>query len=139
MRLVGKYLIALAVFLVIDLVWLGVVAREFYAEQIGHLLKAPNWAAAFLFYLLYIGGLMYLILLPNQEKSERWLFGRGAVFGLVAYGAYDLTNLAVLEGWPVLVTVVDMVWGGVLTGSVAFLSVWAWRRFGLVQGETGNG
>ena len=128
MDLVGKYLISMGVFLSIDLVWLGLVAKNFYAGQIGQLMaKDVTWTAALLFYLIYVAGLMYLVMLPNETAGYRELFIKGAVVGLMAYGAYDLTNLAVLKDWPVVVTVVDIVWGMVLTGTVAVASVWLWK------------
>jgi uncharacterized membrane protein len=117
-----KYLAAygttLVVFLIIDGVWLGVVARSFYVQQIGDLLRpAPNFGVAGLFYALYV------VVFPALHHGT-WLTAAlfGALFGLVAYATYDLTNLATLQGWPVVMSVVDMVWGAVLTASVSVVS-----------------
>lgn len=120
--MLGKlYLIALPVFFAIDLVWLGVVARNFYRRQIGGLMRSPvNWPAAVLFYLLFILGLVVLVIDPAVDR-ESWVraVGYGALFGFVAYATYDLTNLATLRDWPLPVTVVDLIWGAVLAASVS--------------------
>lgn len=118
------YAIALPVFLAIDLIWLGLVAKNFYAEQIGSLMKTDvNWIAAFIFYLLFIVGLVVFVITPAMEKnswSHALLFG--ALFGLVCYATYDLTNLAVAKDWPLLVTIVDLIWGSVLAASVSTIT-----------------
>lgn len=132
------YLKTLALFLVIDMVWLGVVAREFYSRQIGFLLTDNvNWAAAIIFYLLFVYGLVVFAISPALlAKSAVKALKLGGLFGLICYATYDLTNLATLSGWPVLVTVVDMVWGTVLGGLVAYLSYFlnGYQRGGVVQG-----
>lgn len=114
------YLLTIPVFFLIDMVWLGFVARNFYREQIGHLLGDVNWVAAVIFYLIYIVGIVLFAINP-AIKSGSWttalLFG--ALFGFFAYATYDFTNLATLKDWPILVTIVDIVWGTVLTGVVA--------------------
>lgn len=115
------YLIALPVFFAIDMVWLGFIARNFYRGQIGSLLKDDvNWTAAVSFYLLFIGGLVYFVIEPAL-KSGSWSQALlvGALFGFMMYATYDLTNLATLKDWPILVTFVDMVWGMVLAASVS--------------------
>lgn len=108
-------------FFAIDLVWIGVVAQSFYREHLGHLMRAdPLWPAALLFYGLYIAGILVFAVLPGLE-AESW--GRtvalGAFLGLFAYATFDLTCLALFEGFPPIVVVVDLVWGTVLTASVA--------------------
>jgi uncharacterized membrane protein len=118
------YLIALLVFFALDMVWLGLVAKNFYANQIGFLMKPNiNWVAAIVFYLLFIIGLVVFVITPALEKGS-WtnalLFG--ALFGLITYATYDLTNLATLKDWPILVTIVDLIWGAVLAGSVSVAS-----------------
>jgi len=115
------FLIALPVFFVIDMVWLVLVAKKFYQEQIGFLMKPDiNWFAAIIFYLLFITGLVIFVISPAVEKHS-WvdaiLFG--ALFGLITYATYDLTNLATLKDWPLLVTVVDLIWGTVLAASIS--------------------
>jgi uncharacterized membrane protein len=115
------FLIALPVFFVIDMVWLVLVAKKFYQEQIGFLMKPDiNWAAAIIFYLLFIGGLVIFVISPAVEKHS-WVHALvfGALFGLITYATYDLTNLATLQNWPLLVTVVDLIWGSVLASSIS--------------------
>jgi len=115
------YLIAVAVFFTIDLVWLGVVAQRFYQNQIGFLLSPRvNWPAAITFYLIYIVGMVFFAIRPAlaQDRWEVALF-TGAFFGFITYATYDLTNLATLKDWPLLVTVVDLLWGTTLGASVS--------------------
>jgi len=116
-------------FLVIDMIWLGIVARGFYREQIGFLLApSPNWIAAFAFYLLFIAGVLVFVVLPGLEaESIRAALWRGALFGLITYATYDLTNLATVKDWPLLVTFVDLAWGSVLSASVAAIGYAAGR------------
>jgi uncharacterized membrane protein len=123
-RAVGMYVITLLIFFAIDLVWLGVVAKNFYRQHIGHLLSADvNWPAALLFYAIYIGGIVFFAIKPAFEAGgAARALAYGAAFGFVAYATYDLTNQATMRDWPVLVTVVDLVWGTALTAAVAFLS-----------------
>ncbi len=118
------YLITLAVFFLIDMLWLGLVARGFYRRQLGGLLSPTvNWPAAILFYLLFIAGLQIFVVAPalggGGALPALW---RGALFGLIAYATYDLTNLATLKDWPLTVTIVDLGWGAVLGGTVSAVS-----------------
>jgi len=118
------YLIALPIFFGIDMVWLGLVAKNFYARHIGFLLTPNiNWIAAIVFYLLFIAGLVVFVIYPAILKHS-WLQALllGAFFGLVTYATYDLTNLATIKNWPLLVTVVDLAWGAFLGGSVSGLT-----------------
>jgi uncharacterized membrane protein len=118
------YAITLPIFFGIDLVWLSVVARNFYRQHLGHLLSAQvNWGAAILFYLLFIAGIVFFAVRPALEAggATRALLN-GALFGLCAYATYDLTNQATMKDWPLIVTVVDLAWGVVLTAAVACLS-----------------
>jgi uncharacterized membrane protein len=118
------YVLTVPVFFAVDMVWLGLIAKPFYARHIGHLMAAKvRWTPALLFYFLYIAGILFFAVLPAVERGS---LGRavlaGALLGLLAYATYDLTNLATLRDWPLLVTVIDLVWGMVLTGGVAALS-----------------
>lgn len=118
------YLAALAAFLVIDMIWLGGVARGFYRQQLGALMSpSVNWAAAILFYLLFIAGLLVFVVAPGlRSGSLGQVLLAGAFFGLVTYATYDLTNLATLRNWPWVMTVVDMLWGTVLATAVSGIS-----------------
>lgn len=115
------YLITLIAFLSIDMVWLGLVARTFYRKHIGFLMTPrPNWIAAILFYLLFIAGVLVFVVAPGlKQQSLNGIFLRAALFGLITYATYDLTNLATVKNWPVTVTIVDLVWGTVLTIAVS--------------------
>jgi uncharacterized membrane protein len=126
------YLLTLAVFLVIDLVWLGLVARNLYRKYLGYLMSpSPNWLAAILFYLLFIAGLLIFAVVPGlQGESMNKAVLLGALFGLFTYATYDLTNQATIKDWPVIITVVDMIWGMVLAASVSWISflLGAWLK-----------
>ena len=118
------FLIALPVFFAVDLVWLIFVARSFYQKQIGFLMKPDiNWSAAIIFYLLFIAGLVTFVISPAVDKHS-WVHAIlfGALFGLITYATYDLTNLATIKGWPLLVTVVDLTWGSVLAASISVIT-----------------
>ena len=123
-RALSIYAITLPIFFAIDLVWLGVVAKNFYRQHLGHLLGPQvNWGAAILFYLLFIAGIVFFAVRPALEThSAMRALAYGAFFGFLAYATYDLTNQATMKNWPVLVTVIDLAWGTVLTATVAFLS-----------------
>jgi uncharacterized membrane protein len=124
------YFLTLFIFLGIDMFWLGWVAPKFYKSQIGHLMaETANLPAAGVFYLLFIGALVYFIVRPAIGGGEmRNVILRGALFGLVTYATYDLTNLATLRDWPLLVTAVDLVWGTILTATTSAFSVWLGRK-----------
>lgn len=118
---VTAFVAALIAMAVVDGIWLGAVARGFYRKHLGFLMAdRPNWIAAVAFYLLYVLGVTVFAALPGADAGSvleaAW---RGALFGLVAYATYDLTNAATLRGWPNRVTIVDMAWGTVLTAVVA--------------------
>ena len=120
------YVITLVVFLVLDAIWLGVIAPRFYRVQISFLMAdRPKWLAAGVFYLIFVAGLVLFVVSPGvREGSLVKAALRGALFGLVTYATYDLTNLATVAGWPLLVTVVDLGWGTVLAMTTTLLSVW---------------
>jgi uncharacterized membrane protein len=123
------YLCVLVVMLVLDGIWLGVIATDWYEAAIGHLMAdAPSWPAALAFYLLYPLGLVIFGVMPNEASSLGRAAGRGALFGLFAYATYDLTNLAMLADWPVYISVLDIVWGGVLSGLSVAAGKWMLGR-----------
>jgi uncharacterized membrane protein len=118
------YLITLAVFFAVDMLWLGIVAKSFYRRYLGFLLSPKvNWASAVLFYLLFIVGLLVFAVRPavaaGAPLQALWL---GALLGLICYATYDLTNQATIKDWPVIVTVIDLFWGTVLGGVVSYIS-----------------
>jgi uncharacterized membrane protein len=125
------YLITLAVFFLIDMIWLGAVAKGFYSRRLGTLMRPKIvWPAAILFYLLFIVGLLVFVVRPALAGGEPFqALPFGALFGLIAYATYDLTNLATMKDWPLVITIVDLAWGACLGGLVSWLSALLARRF----------
>lgn len=112
------------VFFLVDLVWLGVISKNLYRKYLGHLMTPNvNWTAALLFYILFIAGLVFFVVNPALEKeSLRYAILAGGFFGLIAYGTYDLTNLATLKDWPLTITVIDLLWGTFLNAATSGLT-----------------
>lgn len=118
------YLVTFATFLAIDMIWLGVVARDFYQRQLGFILAThPNWFAAIFFYMLFVTGIIVFVVGPGlRANSIKTTLLLGALFGLITYATYDLTNLATIKNWPLLITFVDIIWGVILSVTVSFVS-----------------
>lgn len=118
------YLTALVIFMVIDMFWLGLIAKNFYQQQLGFLMKAKaNLLAALIFYFIFIFGLVVFVIAPGVAKnSVNDVIMYGALFGLVGYATYDFSNLATLKNWPFLVTLVDMLWGTMVASLVSLLT-----------------
>ena len=129
---VKLWVIAAVVFLALDMVWLVWLGRHFYVDEIGTLLREqPGLLAAGLFYVLYIAGLVLFVIHPaHLQSSLAHAALYGAAFGLVAYGTYDLTSLAVLKGFTAKIAAIDMIWGTVLTSATATLTVWVAKLLG---------
>lgn len=124
------YIATAIIFLGIDAVWLGKVATGFYRSRIGELmLDQPNFLAAGVFYLFYVVGIVYFAVAPALSGGG-WTQAMisGAILGLVAYGTYDMTNIATLKNWSVSVSAVDMIWGTVLTSFSATAGYWITQR-----------
>ena len=112
------------------MVWLGVLAKDLYREQIGFIMSDEvNWFAAILFYILFIAGIILFVVRPALDKKswQQALF-YGAIFGLITYATYDLTNLATLKGWPVQIVIYDLLWGSFITAVVGVSSYWIGRK-----------
>lgn len=124
------YLVSLASFFAIDMVWLGLIASSFYRKHLGYLMaQNTNWLAAIIFYLLFIFGIVYFVLIPGLKSgSMKGTLLRAALYGLITYATYDLTNLATLKDWPVMLSIVDMTWGTILSMSVSAIGYAAGRR-----------
>ncbi len=130
MQYIYLYLLTVPAFFIIDMIWLGFVANKFYQSQLAHLLGPVNWPAAIIFYLIYIVGIIIFAVVPGLEAgSWKKALVLGALFGFFCYATYDLTNLATLRDWPLSVAIVDMIWGAVLTGSVATVSYYLGKTF----------
>ena len=115
------YGIAIVVFFAIDLIWLAKIAKGLYKKEIGSLLLAkPKWGAAIAFYLLYLVGIVVFGVLPATSALNA--LGLGALFGLIAYATYDLTNLATLKGFSLKITIIDLIWGSFVSGTTALVT-----------------
>lgn len=127
--LLAAYAGSAAVFFGLDFIWLGFLAIGFYRTEIGALLlERPNVAAAGAFYVFYVVGIVGFAVLPALN-AQSWLSAlvAGVALGLIAYGTYDMTNLATLKDWSWKVSIVDLAWGGFVTGSAAVAGYWAAR------------
>jgi uncharacterized membrane protein len=134
-KIIVLYLLTIPVFFVIDMVWLGIIARGFYRRNLaGFLSDTVNWPAAIIFYLLFIIGILLFASIPALARNSLWhalLFG--ALFGFFTYATYDLTNLATLKDWPLSVVVVDILWGMFLSGAVAVSAFLIGRWIGVTK------
>ena len=123
-KLIILYLATLPLLPLFDLLWLGVIAKDFYRGHLGHLMRSDIvWSGAISFYFLYVAGLMYFAILPGVTSGS-WTKALllGALFGFFTYMTYDLTNLATLKDWPLIVVIVDIAWGTLLSGMLATAS-----------------
>jgi uncharacterized membrane protein len=120
-RIIISYLLTTIVFFAIDMVWLGLVAKNIYQKYLGALLsETVNWAAAIIFYLIFIVGIFIFVIIPAVEKqSVVRAIVLGAIFGFIAYATYDLTNYATLKGFPLNIVFIDLAWGATLTAMVS--------------------
>ena len=119
------YALTVPVFFIIDLLWLGVIAKRFYRKNLNFILSDDvNWAAAIVFYLIYIAGIIFFAVRPavlNASLGQAAVLG--ALFGFFTYATYDLTNMALIKDWPLVIVVVDIVWGICLCTLVACISL----------------
>lgn len=117
-------LVAFVVFIVIDLVWLGFVAKNLYSKHLGFIMAPKvNWVAAIIFYVLFIIGMTFFVISPAiKDNSLSYAILAGLFFGFITYATYDLTNLATLKDWPIVITIIDLVWGSFLGGAVSTIT-----------------
>jgi uncharacterized membrane protein len=123
-----EYVIAIVSGVVLDGIWLGVVSKSVYQKYIGELmLKNPRLFPAVLFYLIFALAVMVFVVVPAQQRHWNvWqVVGHGALLGLVVYGGYDLTNLALLKGWPLGISIIDILWGVTFSAAVSLITVYA--------------
>ena len=123
--LLSSTILVALIFLIIDVIWLTFAVKSFYRPNIGNLLlDKPIMWAAILFYIVYIFGLCVIIIEPNlsYDNTIKFLF-KAFIFGLVAYGTYNLTNMATIKGWSHNVVIVDMIWGGLLTSFSSYFGI----------------
>lgn len=116
-----NYLLTTVVFLIIDLAWLGLIAKDLYQKYLGDFMaEKVNWTAAIIFYLIYIVGISVFAIYPAVNMNSALNAAlMGGLFGFFAYATYDLTNLATLKGWPLPIVFIDIAWGVVLTSMVS--------------------
>ena len=124
------YFSTLLVFFAVDMIWLGLIARTFYKKHLGFLMAPEvNWYAALIFYFLFILGVLVFVVIPGIRDNDLTMtLIKAALFGLITYATYDLTNLATVKNWPILITIIDLIWGMVLTTIVSlagfFIGKW---------------
>jgi len=124
------YLIAVFIFFVVDMIWLGIIAKNLYQNNLKGLLRdKPNWMATITFYLLFIVGIIIFAVAP-AIRNDSFLMAvlYGGLFGFFTYATYDLTNYATLKNWPFNIVIIDIIWGIVLTGIVSTLSYLASKK-----------
>lgn len=125
------YSIAFLAFIAIDLAWLGLIAKNIYGKYLGYIMKpSPSWGVAILFYLVFVTGVVFFVVYPALEKASwRYALLTGIFFGFITYSTYDLTNLATLKDWPLLITIIDLIWGSVLGGTVSLITYFIASEF----------
>lgn len=130
LRYLAIYAIALVIFFAIDIIWLGFIAKNLYREKLGFILSDKvNWVAAIVFYMIYIAGIIYFAILPGVASGDVvTALIKGALLGALCYATYDLTNMATIAKWPLIITVIDIIWGAFLTGSVAALTTLIYNK-----------
>ena len=132
-KMIISYLLTTLVFFVVDMLWLGLIAKNIYRKYLGALLsETVNWAAALIFYLLFIAGIFIFVIYPSIEKqSPERAIVLGAIFGLITYATYDLTNYATLKGFPVNVVIIDLIWGTFITTLVSISGYYITKYVGV--------
>lgn len=135
MMFLKLFLITLPIFLTIDFIWLGIIAKNIYREQLGFIM-ADNFRIVpiILFYCLYTAGLVFFTIIPALKESSSWATPllHGCFFGLICYATYDLTNLATLKNWPVTIVVYDLLWGTFISGITSLIAYTIgthWKNF----------
>lgn len=124
------YAISVPVFFALDMVWLGLIAKDFYKTQLGHLMGDVQWLAAILFYLLFLVGLTFFATYPAVVQHSVFKAALlGGLFGFFTYMTYDLTNYATLTSWPLSIVFVDMLWGTILGAGVSALTYYLYVSF----------
>jgi uncharacterized membrane protein len=120
-KLIISYALTFVVFFIVDMAWLGFIAKDLYKKYLGDFLSEQvNWTAAVVFYLLFIVGVFIFAIMPAVEKNSLVsAITLGALFGFFTYATYDLTNLATLKNWPITIVFIDIIWGSVLTAIVS--------------------
>lgn len=121
---IRNFVITFIVFMTIDLIWLGVVAKNLYNKYLGYIMtKNINWMAAIIFYMIFVIGMLLFVIQPALAKdSVQYLILYGMAYGFITYATYDLTNLATLKDWPLEITIIDLIWGTTLSTLTSYFS-----------------
>ena len=124
MSYIKNFLITFVVFMTIDLIWLGIVAKKLYNKYLGYIMsKNINWIAAIVFYIVFVIGILMFVIYPALAKdSIQYLILYGMAYGFITYATYDLTNLATLKDWPIEITIIDLIWGTTLSTLTSYFS-----------------
>ena len=131
MSFIKSYLVTFIVFIILELFWLIILAKDLYAKELGYIMKSePDLIPAAVFGLLFVGGLVFFVVNPAIDQNS-WSYAlfSGILYGLITYATYTLTNLANLESWPLKVTIIDLLWGMVLGGAASTISFFILNRF----------
>ncbi len=131
MKILLVFIITTVIFAAIDLIWLGFIAKNLYQQKLGFIMADMiNWIAALIFYIMYIGGMLYFVIFPSLNNGN-WQTAllKGAILGVLCYGTYDLTNMATLRNWPSEIVIIDILWGAFLTGLTSTLSFLVTQKF----------
>lgn len=125
------FIVTFIIFMIIDLIWLGFIAKNIYAKYLKDFLSPNvNWAAAIIFYIIFILGMIFFVINPALEKDcILCAIFVGALYGFITYSTYDLTNLATLKDWPLKITLIDILWGTFLSSSTSTISFLITRNF----------
>lgn len=116
--------VALVIFFAIDILWLGLIAKKMYSKHLGFIMSpSVKWIPAIIFYVLFVIGITFFVISPAIDKQS-WSYAllAGMFFGFITYATYDLTNLATLKDWPLVITIIDLAWGSFLGGAVSILT-----------------
>lgn len=130
-KIIFNYILTFAVFLAIDMLWLGFIAKNLYKKYLGNILSNQiNWPAAIIFYLIFVIGILIFAVYPAINKNDVIAaLSLGALFGAMAYATYDLTNWATLKDWPWQIVIIDIIWGAVLAGLVSTAGFYITKYF----------
>lgn len=125
------FLVTFIIFMVIDVMWLGLFAKKFYRKHLGFIMSDKfNMPVAVLFYVVFIIGLLFFVVGPAiKTQSFAYALLAGILFGLITYGTYDLTNMATLKDWPKTITIIDLIWGSSLCGIVSLVSYLLFKSY----------
>lgn len=134
MKLITLFLVTIISVFIMDMIWLGIIAKNIYAQNIGMLLRksgdamTPIWWAAVVVYVCITIGILFFVL-PKAQGNYFLAFSGGVTLGLVTYGIYDFTNYSILANWPWKITFIDFIWGMVLCGLSSLFATFIQNRF----------